>query len=1456
MATHPDDPHAHNPGDEEQPHGSPAAGEHAEGQHAEGEQGKAPKHTKLPGQPGKPTMIQRDEDGTSPSPSYPNMSLEDRDEEVPVLGEAEGEGASDILTLEPVAEETEMIPPTAPPSGAEEIPVLEAVPDDVTVSQPVSDVAEAQPVSDVAEAEPVSDVTDAEAIFDEMEVEPTSDVAEAQPVDVTGADVPGAEVTGAEHVLGDDLTHPEPARAAEAAGSDVFAMAEPGSGAEAVLGDEPLDRGSRPSARVESPIRAEPDDDDVLNLEGEASAAPGRKNRGKRDDLDATEEVLAGEPTGRGSSAVTWNEIGEDSGAVVKPADDETLAFEAADEGSDDSLLGAADLVMHPEDSSSAVNLGELPGKAKSASGIDQVAEALESGVNLDDEAPLSPVHGTPSVEFDDILTDSAESMPALKKSSAKKPRADDDIEPLDPTDDDLKTVGKGKKRKRKSGVDLVDEGPVPIAGDEEEADEAEAVAVPTDDEAEAVAVPTDDDEAVAAAVDDKGESTDKETDEIPVSKKKKGRATADDEEAAPSKARGKTQPQTAPAGGPSCLGRLVGAGFFTLLGIILLGGGLAVVQFVSPGLVDEYYHQVPGVPKPAKTVQQQQQPIATPTERAYKSLAAGEYDQVALDLKDETDPPAVAVRGEAAWLKYAKSKLDAKQALKETDKEVQDAINDLRTGKNDRRADEILRILHEPEAQAQLAQAKASMDTLSKMLAKAQTDRKQVDALVNDIGAVLVGAKVIDDPDQVSADSVRKMVKELGDARTTVAGVNKALLDAKIKATGPKGVAELLAAKSDSENKLNDVNKALADANVKDPGAKGVQEVLATWAKLQKDRNELDAVAKAAYEELVKAKVAPVGGDPRKGLAEGAKLAREKGESPLALPLAHLGSALAGLGKGVGQLVANSTDASLLAADLALLRAREPFIQTPAQKMDLYAALLQDRSRQNPKELGAIMREADWVLTREAKVSPQDRAKALYVTGLALRNEGQFDAARKALDGAVKHAGAKNAPWEKQAKAALAELTNPQAYYLPQIERLAAAGNLKSALAESDQALKALPGNGKLLAERGRLRLESLRGKGKLSVEAQKQIRNDAEAAVKSPGGAAEGAYLLGLLEEDLGQYAKAETHLRSALKAHKGSEVAAARYRVALARVLLQDRPAAAAPAPAAQPQDEKKDGAESADPAEPAAPGKQPVSAIHPVSALLLTVVIGAQPPDEQEPEHENPETAKRLREAIDLAKQLATSKDAKVRDQGYALLGEAAGKAGTQLSSTTCLELSKALVKEPDPKIRGTGLMLLGQGLVKQGKRTEGLKEYARGLELLSPGLASHEIARMVEEHPAFQHPDAANKPNPLLAEKFFGNGLHLYWARQYPAAEAQFKLAIDYFNQDARYSYFLGLAQLAQKSKLKRDQAYFSFERGAQLEAQGRPTIADINTSLERVQGEVRQLLNAFRFRGLAAAAGQ
>jgi hypothetical protein len=110
----------------------------------------------------------------------------------------------------------------------------------------------------------------------------------------------------------------------------------------------------------------------------------------------------------------------------------------------------------------------------------------------------------------------------------------------------------------------------------------------------------------------------------------------------------------------------------------------------------------------------------------------------------------------------------------------------------------------------------------------------------------------------------------------------------------------------------------------------------------------------------------------------------------------------------------------------------------------------------------------------------------------------------------------------------------------------------------------------------------------------------------------------------------------------------------------------------------------------------------------------------------------------------------------------------------------------------------------------------------------------------------------------MAERHFGEGMHFYWSKQHAEAERHFQQAIKYYDKDARYQYYLGLAQYAQATQAKRDAAYYSFEQGARLEARTIATnplaVRDINASLERIQGELRQRLNSFRYRASAAAA--
>ena len=103
-----------------------------------------------------------------------------------------------------------------------------------------------------------------------------------------------------------------------------------------------------------------------------------------------------------------------------------------------------------------------------------------------------------------------------------------------------------------------------------------------------------------------------------------------------------------------------------------------------------------------------------------------------------------------------------------------------------------------------------------------------------------------------------------------------------------------------------------------------------------------------------------------------------------------------------------------------------------------------------------------------------------------------------------------------------------------------------------------------------------------------------------------------------------------------------------------------------------------------------------------------------------------------------------------------------------------------------------------------------------------------------------------QPNSFLAETHFGKGLHSFWEAQYAAAEEEFRKALSYYDQDARYLYYLGLAEYLQNTKSKRAAAREHFEQGARLEAEHRPAPRVVNASLERLQGSLRQYLDSFR----------
>ncbi|HYV36626.1 MAG TPA: hypothetical protein VE988_13020 [Gemmataceae bacterium] len=169
------------------------------------------------------------------------------------------------------------------------------------------------------------------------------------------------------------------------------------------------------------------------------------------------------------------------------------------------------------------------------------------------------------------------------------------------------------------------------------------------------------------------------------------------------------------------------------------------------------------------------------------------------------------------------------------------------------------------------------------------------------------------------------------------------------------------------------------------------------------------------------------------------------------------------------------------------------------------------------------------------------------------------------------------------------------------------------------------------------------------------------------------------------------------------------------------------------------------------------------------------------------------------------------------------------------------------RSTDKKTQGEGYMLLGAAQARMGQSTEGLKNFVKGLKMAHPDWSTEELERIIVSHPAFQQPDVGTaQPNPVMSEKHYGLGLDLFWAKKYADAEAEFAKAIAFYDEDARYRYFLGMSRYMQGTATKRKQADFDFSRGAQLESSRHPTTGEVNASLERVQGDLRKVLNGYR----------
>jgi hypothetical protein len=1070
--------------------------------------------------------------------------------------------------------------------------------------------------------------------------------------------------------------------------------------------------------------------------------------------------------------------------------------------------LGEEEMVAGaPADAEGAVDLGEVEAGAMGpVSGLDPVAEALESGVDLTPEEAVE-------VGSEDLLAAGGESSAVDLGATAPMPDTDEEAAEL--------AVGQGQALdatlpfEEGAGVaadDLLAEAPVDAVEEaaadallEPEATDAEEVAADAlldEGSTEAVeeAAAADllaDEETVAPAeaaeevenAEEAAEAVDEEEELVAAGAGRKGRgAPALDEQRA---GRGYPRPR---------YGRRWLAG--TMLGILLCAGGAAAVWYFAPQLLEE----IPASPNAPKKVVQPSAPKgprATPVQEALVYLHQNDLDQAWDLLKPEPkevkpSKETLSARGEVRWLKYVKQQQAKKRPLRADDDDVKLALKDLKDAENTLLAQQISNTLVRAELASKGTETEQGLrDLLIKAKAVTEDDPKAKDlaaAVTQLVNAKQIQAKQL----AAAAAELTKAKEDLEQAQKVVGEIGTQV---GAKDAIPAKVKDLVDARNDLDAKLAKVN-----ADLKKAGAKDVAELVERRDKLEADKKTLTATLVQALKELTP-DAAPPAADLPKRLLESVILVREKAKSPLVNAVSQIASSLGGLGAGTGQMVQRALDRTSAEALVRFFQAREPLIQTPEQKLNTWIALFEDRDRKGGKEAESAARDARWVMSEGSRAAEEARARASYLAGLLARSEGKYAEARKRLEAAVKQAETLAPPpkdeWPARAAKVLKELTDPSAYYLPRAERLHAEGQLQDTLAVLNTGLEVIPGDPHMLALRSLVRVEMAPSPAKLK-EVEKEIRADAEAARKDVATAAAAYYALGRLEEELGQLGRAEEDYRAALKAHRGDPAQASRYRIALARLLQRELAPAAEPTPAAPAGKAEGGAGEESEEPEQTTPQAR---AARPLAALAVLVMTGVQGPAVDE---EDPRAAARLKESIELAREL---------------------------------------IKSEDPKTKGQGYMLLGLAYSRQGQRTLGLNEYLKGLELVHPGQATRDLLKLIEQHPAFQQPESLGQPNAVLAEAHYGKGLYLYWGRQYAQAEAELQKAVQYYGQDARYRYYLGLARLAQRTRPKREAASFDFEQGAKLEAEGRPGTVIVNSSLERVQGTLREYLDSFRDKG-------
>jgi tetratricopeptide (TPR) repeat protein len=612
-----------------------------------------------------------------------------------------------------------------------------------------------------------------------------------------------------------------------------------------------------------------------------------------------------------------------------------------------------------------------------------------------------------------------------------------------------------------------------------------------------------------------------------------------------------------------------------------------------------------------------------------------------------------------------------------------------------------------------------------------------------------------------------------------TVKGISDKLVTAKAIAQGDdvsKGIDRALTAKKDAEDKaaelkteLEKVTKtvdeqaAKAEKAVKDLNEK-LADADAQAKKLKADNANLSATLKKITDELAAAKLVNPN-DKKVDVNDAVRKAVEaaKAKDP----------------SGVIRQQRGEID-RLTAALKGRLRSEE--------MMPLWRLLLeQNRGRTDLASQAA--QDAARVQTGPEATTAQ-KGESQIVQGLALRNNEKFPEAKAALEAG--RMTVDRGEWLMTAEAALREVSDPAAYYGMQAQELSDRGQLDAALTLLDRAQKVLPEkqHPKLFSQRSLIELDAARSKarGALSPRDPLVAAAGKDAAAAAKAGLAEGHYAAGRVAEELGQWNAAIQNYRRALDAHKALDAEGGRYRMALARVLLQPRntpPGQPLPAPA--PNGNKVGWRD---------PAPYPAHLQQDMKKAVLMLVLGLQAPlmpgDEQ---------------GLDEAERLA----------------------------------DEILRARP-----GTfPFNVHAQALAIKGLWSEALREYVAGIRPMLPREYGDGLLYLILNDPCRKRPDSLRIPNPMEAERHFAAGLNFYFDCDFANAEKEFLLTLRNDNQDARYFYFLGLSRLGAGNR--RD-AIADFAAGAELERVNRPPPGVVSESLERIQGPMRGIVNEYRSR--------